>query len=99
MLIITSEFTVKPEYREKIINMSRILVEQTLREEGCISYSFFEDHYNKNKFMFFERWKDREAINIHFEQPYVKTYGAVYSSLKEGATTLEVYEIKQTNRA
>ncbi|MCJ8323514.1 MAG: antibiotic biosynthesis monooxygenase [Rhizobiales bacterium] len=97
MLIITVQFTVKPENRKKIINMSRILVEQTLREEGCIAYSFFEDHYNPNKFMFFERWKNREAVNIHFEKPYVKTYSDVYSSLREGKAKLEIHEIKQTN--
>ncbi|MBL1420960.1 MAG: antibiotic biosynthesis monooxygenase [Alphaproteobacteria bacterium] len=99
MLIISAEFTAKPENREAVITACKKLIPLSNAEDGCISYEFFEDTEQKNHFFFFERWKDMDAINIHMDMPYLKAHGKIFPDLViEGTTKVEIHEVTNTKR-
>jgi len=96
MFIINGQFTVKAENREALVQMANKLVVLSNNEEGCISYSFFEDQSAPGQFLFFEKWQSRQAINEHFEKPYFKDFAQRFPAMIDGEALIEIHEIKTT---
>ena len=65
MIKIVAEWFVKPESREKFLELCEEIVEGTRAEEGNISYELHENIADPNHLTFIEEWKDQEALNIH----------------------------------
>ena len=96
MFIISGEFKVKDEFRDDLIKMSLELIPISTQESGCISYSFLEDLSRPGHFLFFERWKTREAITQHFEKPYFVNFAEAFPDMIEGAATIEIHQVSST---
>ncbi len=96
MFLIAGEFIVKAEFRDELMLMSRELIQPSRNEDGCISYSFYEDQTKPNHFLFFERWKDRESIDAHFQKNYFKVFAERFPDMIEGKGEINIYEIKHT---
>ncbi|MTH55210.1 antibiotic biosynthesis monooxygenase [Bacillus mangrovi] len=43
-------------------------------EEGCISYDLHRSKEDKGVFVFFENWKDQEAVDAHIASPHYQAY-------------------------
>ncbi len=93
--IISAEFTIKDEYRADLVKLVLELTPLSQSESDCISYSFFEDLMQSGCFLFFERWKSREAINQHFEKPYFKKFTEAIQIMTEKAS-IEIHEVAST---
>lgn len=50
------------------------LVEQTLKEERCISYELWKEDDQARSFMVYERFRDRESFNRHLHAPYIQHF-------------------------
>ncbi|MEP3248503.1 MAG: putative quinol monooxygenase [Sneathiella sp.] len=96
MHIISGEFDVKPEYRERIIQMSLDLIPQSLEEAGCVAYRFLEDVAEPNRFLFFERWKSKEDIDAHFGKSYFQAFAEGFPAMIDGNAVIEIHEIAST---
>ena len=46
-------------------------IEQTHREEGCLSYALHRDAADANHLVLIERWRSQEDLDAHMGQPYV----------------------------
>ena len=99
MFIIAGQFKVKPECRTALITMAKGLLQPSREESGCISYSFYEDQFAQNQFLFFERWRDRDSIDAHFEKSYLKDFAARFPGMIEGEAEINIYEIKDIKKA
>jgi quinol monooxygenase YgiN len=42
------------------------------QEDGCLSYALLEDRDRPGRFMTFERWRDRAALDAHMTSPAMK---------------------------
>ena len=60
---------VKPEMRDKFIEISTPLIAQTNAEPGCLFYSCYNDLADPNKFLFYEEYENVAAIDYHNQQP------------------------------
>lgn len=47
-------------------------VEAFRLEDGCLSYALLEDHVRPGRFMTFERWRDRAALDAHMQSAAMK---------------------------
>lgn len=98
MFIISGEFEIKPEYRDELKVMSKNLVSESLKEAGCISYAFYENSFRKNHFLFFERWKTREDIVLHFEKTYFKDFSERFPQMATGQSMIEIHSVNNTEQ-
>lgn len=94
MHVIAGKFKVKPERREDIIALARSLFDASRAEPGNISYNFYEDKGSENGFLFFEEWKDQEAIDFHFQTPYFKGFMEKFPDMIVGEPKIKIYEVK-----
>lgn len=71
---------------QEFIAIAKKLVDETVKENGCISYEFCEkDDY----YVFFERWKSADALDKHTKTPHFLEYVPMMEAIRtEGETTI-----------
>lgn len=92
-IIVAGSMKVKPEKRQEFLDLAQSCVQPSLSEPGCISYSFYEDGTEKNKFLFFEEWQNREVLEEHFQTSYFQEFAAKAPELFSGEVTIKIYQI------
>ena len=93
MYVIAGKFTVKPEYKQQLIDMSKALIPQSLGEAGCITYGFYEDQATLGDFLFFEEWQSREAISQHFEMSYFQDFAKKFPEMIIDEASIKIYQV------
>ena len=64
----------KPEYREEVKTILKNLVENSRKETACLQYDLHQNMADPNVFIFHEIWKNKEGLELHNEQPYIKQF-------------------------
>lgn len=62
-IIVDLEFF--PEHTDEAKNLLRALADESDKEEGCLSYSLYNDKNNPNAFILFEIFENKEAQDFH----------------------------------
>jgi quinol monooxygenase YgiN len=81
------------EGREKEMEEALMkVVPQVAAEGGTLAYVLHRAKKDPTKFLFYEKYQDKEALNAHSSTPYfLEMFGAV-GSLLDGNPSIEVYE-------
>lgn len=98
MYLIAGNFLVKADNREELVKLAHSMIAPSMAEEGCISYTLYEDSSKTNSFLFFEEWKSQEAIDRHFQTPHFQEFMQQFPKMIEGEPTIKIHEIKATKQ-
>jgi quinol monooxygenase YgiN len=96
MVIQVVRVAIKPDQRDKWLELIQQNAAQTRSEEGCESYVVTEDFEKPNTFVLVERWADLEAQYQHFRQPQ---FGELMGALQEvlaGPPDVTIHEVAST---
>ena len=75
MLILVVEAHVKPEMREKYLEVIKDDATHSEHDEpGCLRFDVLQDTEDPNKFFYYEVYQDEAAIKAHTEAPHFKRY-------------------------
>lgn len=84
MLKLVAKFIVKEDRIEEFKNYAEELVEETRKEEGCISYQLFQDVNDSKILTFIEEWENQEAIDNHNNSKHItEALPKLIATLKE----------------
>lgn len=72
MLFVIAEDFIKEEKVETVLPFYEELVLKTRNEVGCLSYELTHDLKNPGHFIFFEKWKDEDALIKHTKSEHFK---------------------------
>lgn len=64
----------------------------TLKESGCVDYSFAIDIDNPKRIRVFEIWVDNAALDAHMQTPHFTTFMEAISSVKHADVSISAYE-------
>jgi quinol monooxygenase YgiN len=73
-LKIIATILVKPEYEEEIKKAMYIVVDETRKENGNISYDLYQNSKESLKYTFIEVWKSQEDIYAHNNSLHFKDF-------------------------
>ena len=93
MLILIAKFKTKPECRKQMTELAKDAITPSNNEEGCMIYEFLQDPFDPDSFTFYEKWRSREDLELHFEEPHFKEFAEKVPELIEGEPILTSYEI------
>ena len=93
-IVLAGKIKIKPEKRERFLELARPGLTATLEEPGNISYDLYEDIQQANTFIYFEEWQSREALQEHLKQPYVVPLLEVFADLLAEKPNMRVYDIE-----
>ena len=65
MIHILASFKVKNDKLSDFIKLCNELIEESRKEEGCVSYHLQQNTERENYLVFVEEWKSNEAIEKH----------------------------------
>ncbi len=68
------------------------MLEPSRGEPGCLSYRFFVAPDDPDHILFFEEWKDEQAVEEHFASPHFQELGERLEGLLAQEPTINVYE-------
>lgn len=91
MIKIVAKNTVKKENKADFINTAKELIEKSMAEEGCISYTLNESLDGKY-LTFIEEWKDEKSIEMHNNSEHFKSIVPKLSQFKEGNMDVILYK-------
>lgn len=92
MIIITAKCILKENKKEEFIRVAQEMIEETNKEDGCISYNLYEDINDENIVTFIEEWESREAIEGHNNSEHVKRIVPKFNELRVDRPTINLYE-------
>jgi len=98
MIVISGTVEVQPDKRQQVIELARMMMAETAKEEGNISYRFYTDIENDNVFRVFEQWKSPEALDAHFTTDHMAELNRKLPDLIAAPPELTRYEIADSAR-
>ncbi|QIG43727.1 antibiotic biosynthesis monooxygenase [Nocardioides anomalus] len=82
MIVVSGSMRIGQDSLEAFRDVSRVLVEETLREPGCAAYSFAEDVCEPGRFLIFEEFADDAALEEHVRAEHYRTWGRALRDLE-----------------
>jgi len=64
---------IKENHLDDALQLYKLLVKETVKEHGCISYELFQELENFNNLTLIEEWEDIEALQRHTQTPHFIT--------------------------
>ncbi|WP_026565998.1 putative quinol monooxygenase [Bacillus sp. UNC41MFS5] len=97
MIIIHAKMKVKASYREIFLEEARLVTKPSQAESGNSGYQYYENPEEANSFIFVEKWKDEEAIQLHEETPHFKRFIKAVEPIVSEPIHAELFEASVKN--
>jgi quinol monooxygenase YgiN len=65
MVKVIAKFFVKEEKVEEFLKLASVLVEESRKEEGCVSYNLLQDVSNPQTLIMVEEWESAKILKTH----------------------------------
>ncbi|MGL4907909.1 MAG: putative quinol monooxygenase [Bacteroidales bacterium] len=91
MITITAKCVLLEDKKEEFIKTAQKLIEESNKEEGCISYNLYEDIHYKNLVSFIEVWESAKAIELHNNSAHFKSIVPKLRELQIEDSTVNLY--------
>ena len=95
--VIHARIYVKPEHVADFIEAAREIIDSSRTEKGNLSYTLYQDPYNETNFIMVELWKDQNAIDLHFQKSYFKSFGETTGNWLEKDSEVEIFDVTSEN--
>lgn len=95
MIVITGRMKIPDANRTAFFEIAERQVRLSREEAGCVSYALYEDALAPGYFFFYEEWKDREAVDFHFKQPYCLDFVKRLRGLTEGEADMKIRTVAE----
>ena len=96
MVIQLVRVPVRPDHRDRWLELIRDNAAQTRAEDGCQSYEVTEDIEAPNTFVLVERWRDLDAQYEHFRNPKFGEMMGALGDVLAGPPEVSISEVAST---
>ena len=90
--IIRAQVFIQPEKVDAFLEATKSLIEKSRAEEGCVSYSLYQDPQDKTRFLFFEEWKNQAAVDFHFSTEHFQKFGETLNDCASEDAIITIYD-------
>jgi quinol monooxygenase YgiN len=85
---------VKPEKIQEFIVLCKRLIEESVKEEGCIDYGLYQELDNPGILTMLEEWRDKSNLDKHLNSNHFKELVPLLSEFLEKETEINMYKKK-----
>ncbi len=82
MIVLIAKNTLQEGKQVEFVRIAEKMVEESRKEEGCISYDLVKDESDDAVFYFIEKYKDEAALEAHRASTYFQTYVPMLGALR-----------------
>ena len=95
MIIVWGRAEAQPEHLQEVVRLGLEHVQRSRKEPGCLLHSAQHDVENANAVVFYEEWRDMEALQAHFKVPESGQFLAALAPLLEREPEMKIFEAEQ----
>ena len=88
---IVARAEVLPGKEQEFISKAEPLIQETRNEEGNISYNLYQNPTNPVAFIFYEEYKDQDAIDVHAVSTHFQAFGKAIEGLLASELVIESF--------
>ena len=92
MIHILASFKVKNDKLSDFIKLCNELIEESRKEEGCVSYHLKQNTERENYLVFVEEWKSNEAIEKHNSSEHFTRIVPLLVEMCEDAPVIQTFD-------
>ena len=92
MIHILASFEVKNDKLSDFIKLCNELIEESRKEEGCVSYHLQQNTERENYLVFVEEWKSNEAIEKHNASGHFTRIVPLLVEMCEDAPVIQTFD-------
>jgi quinol monooxygenase YgiN len=81
---------IKNESIESFKKQAAVIIQKTRKEKGCLFYSLFQDVSSPGEFLFYEEYAGQEALDIHSNSEYLKTFRTIVSNMQSKEKVVDI---------
>jgi quinol monooxygenase YgiN len=93
MILVIGDVTLRAGTLDEALAESRIHVDRSRTEPGCISHDVHVDTEIPNRIVFVERWLDDAALKTHFKVPESIEFARTLSRLAAERPVADIYAV------
>ncbi|MGQ9916291.1 MAG: putative quinol monooxygenase [Bryobacteraceae bacterium] len=91
MLTVVAEIVAKPGCEQRLREELLRLIEPTRAEEGCLQYDLHESTEQPGRFLFYENWTSRAALDRHLATPHLERLSALLPELAQAEPRIDTF--------
>lgn len=88
---IVARLEVLPGKEQEFIGKAEPLIQGTRAEEGNISYNLYQNPANPVAFIFYEEYKDQQAMDTHAASAHFQAFGKAIEGLLASDLIIETF--------
>ncbi|MDQ2773467.1 MAG: antibiotic biosynthesis monooxygenase [Acidobacteriota bacterium] len=93
LIVILGQFDIHPDDVSAAAELMLVMMNKTIKEQGCHQYAYSRDLSNPDRFQLSELWEDSDALAAHFRADHMATYRAGMAKLRVQSRTVKRYEV------
>lgn len=93
MLTVIATITARPDRISDVRRELEKLVIATRLENGCINYDLHVDLSDPRRFVFYENWSDKAALDAHAASPHMKAWAQVREAMLAAPVKIELFSM------
>ena len=97
MIIVHGTIPIRPDCRERALELARAMTEATQAEAGCISYDFYVGLSDPNTLMLFQEWENMDALMGHFQTEHMDEFLRELPQVVSGEITTRRYAVQSVD--
>lgn len=91
MIFVQGWIRVSEQDLDAIIPAASIMMKETVKETGCLHYSFARDINDVGRIHISERWDSEDSLNAHFQTAHMSSFNASISEIAIEAMDVRMY--------
>ncbi len=93
MIIVSGEIELQAANAAGMMDAAKTMMAETRREDGCLSYTFYQSLENPGVFRVFEEWESLAHLQAHFEAPHMAVWRAALGEMGISRRDIKRYEV------
>ena len=93
LIVIVGQFDIHPEDASAAAELMRVMMNETIKEQGCHHYAYSRDLSTPTRFQLSELWEDDTALAAHFRADHMATYRAGMANLRVQRRAVKRYDV------
>jgi quinol monooxygenase YgiN len=92
MIVVTGMFEIAAEDRDAAVEAAIQMMNETAKEEGCITYRFYSDVEHPTKIRVYEEWETDTHLAAHTKTAHMAVWRQALGGLKVLSRAVKKFE-------
>ncbi|HHO76758.1 MAG TPA: antibiotic biosynthesis monooxygenase [Deltaproteobacteria bacterium] len=92
MIVVVAVMKVKEGKEQEMEDALKNIVPKVASEEGTLAYVINQAKKDPRTFLIYEKYRDKDALNLHSSTPYFADLFEKISPILDGAPSIDIYK-------